>query len=149
MDGLLHYREGWSNGSEVTAHWGVCGERGEVRTHNAASEAEADEIIAKSGPAALADGWVEIPEDEHAWLVVEFLLAGLKADDPVAFRHGLEDYLNDLVGWLGLGHCDGGSIGSGTLEAACLVVDYDVAAEALARELKASPYAGYSRIYRE
>lgn len=38
-------------------------------------------------------------------------------------RTRLEDHLNELLGWTGLGHCDGGSIGSGTLEACCLVVD--------------------------
>ena len=33
--------------------------------------------------------------------------------------------LNEGLGWTGLGCCDGGSIGSGTMEACCYVVDFE------------------------
>lgn len=33
--------------------------------------------------------------------------------------------LNEGLGWTGLGCCDGGGIGSGTMEACCYVVDFE------------------------
>jgi len=56
--------------------------------------------------------------------------------------------MNHVTGWLGLGHCDGGSSGSGTMEVFCIVVDFALAKAALERELRDSPFAGFGRIYR-
>jgi hypothetical protein len=56
----------------------------------------------------------------------------------------VESYLNEQLGWFGLGFCDGGSIGSGSMEAACPVVDFDIAATALAPELAKSSLSGFS-----
>jgi hypothetical protein len=64
-------------------------------------------------------------------------------------RIEVEDRMNELLGWTGVGHCDGGSIGSGTMEVCCLVVDVDVAREVIEEDLRGSPYADYSRIYAE
>ncbi len=57
--------------------------------------------------------------------------------------------MNDLLGWTGLGHCDGYSVGLGTLELCCLVVDYELAQEVIAAELAGSEFAHYGRIYEE
>lgn len=61
----------------------------------------------------------------------------------------LEDKLNDILGWNGLGYCDGGSIGSGTMEAACFVVNFDIAKRVVEEELKGTEFADYNRIYLE
>ncbi|MGH8498656.1 MAG: hypothetical protein ACRERV_07615, partial [Methylococcales bacterium] len=64
-------------------------------------------------------------------------------------RHSLEDRLNDLLGWTGLGNFDGGSIGSGSMEVCCYVVDFDIAKAAIESELAGTKFADYSRIYDE
>lgn len=53
-------------------------------------------------------------------------------------RHRLEERLNELIGWIGLDHVNGGSIGSGTMEAGCVVVDYKIAKTVIEKKLKSS-----------
>lgn len=64
-------------------------------------------------------------------------------------RHRLEERMNGTLGWTGLGHCDGGSIGSGTMEVCCLVVDFDIAKRVIEADLKDTEFSNYTRIYCE
>jgi hypothetical protein len=57
--------------------------------------------------------------------------------------------MNEVLGWTGLGHCDGGSIGSGTMEVCCMVVDVDIATRVIESDLKNTEFEDYSRIYEE
>jgi hypothetical protein len=38
-------------------------------------------------------------------------------------RVAVEELMNEGLGWTGLGHCDGGDIGSGTMKIFCYVAD--------------------------
>ncbi|MDI7776055.1 hypothetical protein [Asticcacaulis sp. EMRT-3] len=69
--------------------------------------------------------------------------------DEVDMRHALEVFLDDWTGRLGLGHCDGGSSGQGTMEVCCFVVDFDLAKAALEPILADSEFRTYRRIYRD
>ena len=64
-------------------------------------------------------------------------------------RHRLEERMDQTLGWTGLGHCDGGSIGTGTMEVCCLVVDFDIAKRVIEADLKNTEFGDYTRIYRE
>jgi hypothetical protein len=64
-------------------------------------------------------------------------------------HHQLEDRMNETLGWTGLGACDGGSIGSGTMEICNFVVDFDVAKKVIIDDLVGTEFADYTRIYRE
>lgn len=55
--------------------------------------------------------------------------------------------MDETLGWTGLGHCDGGSIGSGTMEVAVVVVDVDLAKRVIAADLRGPPFQDYTRIY--
>lgn len=63
-------------------------------------------------------------------------------------RHALEDWLDALLRRHKLGDCDGGSIGSGTMEVFCEVKDYVKARARVARDIRTTPFADYDRIYR-
>ncbi len=65
-------------------------------------------------------------------------------DEDIEKRFRLQDMMDELLGWNGLGHCDGGSTGSGTMEVCCFVVDYNIAKEIIGTE-----FEDYSRIYKE
>jgi len=62
-------------------------------------------------------------------------------------RHALEDRMNEVLGWVGLGQCEGGNIGYGTMEICCLVVDFELARNVIAADLAGSPFADYRRIF--
>jgi hypothetical protein len=149
IDCRLHYRESWIGDHHVvTEHWGACGERGTVRTHGSDS-ATAARVKYKSLKAkARAMGFRRIPQSRHATLVVELAIKDMGERADLSRRHALEKFLDEQTGWLGLGHCDGGSSGSGSMEAFCLVVDFAVAETALMAILHNSPFSNFTRIYR-
>jgi hypothetical protein len=149
-DGRLQYREAWVDGESIVEHVGAYGERGSTSLHKASDPIQQREVMEAIAAAARADGFEAIPEERLVGLMVskEILGAGTKED--LRRRHELEDFLNELTGWRGLGHCDGGSIGSGSMEAFCLVVDYGIAAAVVERELASSPFNDFvvSRVSR-
>jgi hypothetical protein len=57
--------------------------------------------------------------------------------------------MDETLGWTGLGACDGGSIGGGTMEVCNFVVDFDVAKRVIEEDLAGTEFADYVRIYRE
>jgi hypothetical protein len=144
----LHYREAWYADGVVTEHWGRCGERGEAREHPARNETDVAIVLSRLKKSARDAGYRPIPESRMKFLIVEYALDSWGSPDDLARRHKLEDEFNDLIGWLGLGHLDGGSIGSGTMEVALVVVDFNIAKSALERETKGTEMDGFRRISR-
>ncbi|RYF92224.1 MAG: hypothetical protein EON95_13100 [Caulobacteraceae bacterium] len=140
----LLYWEAWIDGRSVVEHAGVCGERGVVSRHHAEGPDRQADVILAIAAAARTDGYEAIPEERLATLLVAKEISGSGTRADLERRHALEDYLNTLTGWLGLGHCDGGSSGSGSMEAVCLVVDYAIAAKAIARDLTSSPFNDFT-----
>ena len=98
---------------------------------------------------AYAKGFTEVDLDDHAILLVEYAVDGFGTPQDLDKRHRLQDRLNETLGWTGLGYCDGGSIGSDTMEAACYVVDFEVAKAAVEKDLRGTEFEDFTRIYDE
>ena len=81
--------------------------------------------------------------------MIEFEVDGMGSPEDVDRRHRLQDRMSETLGWTGLGMCDGGSIGSGTMEVCCFVVDFDVAKKVVESDLKRTEFSDYTRIYNE
>jgi hypothetical protein len=94
-----------------------------------------------------AAGYHPIPPSRFQTLVVEYPIDGFGDENDLSFRHAAEDFLNNHLGWLGLGHCDGGSTGGNSMEVFCKVVDFDRAKAAVERDHPASRFGQFSRIY--
>lgn len=71
------------------------------------------------------------------------------AINDVEKRHRLEARLNETLGWTGMGMCDGGSIGSGSMEVCSYVVDFEVAKILIENDLAGTEFANYTRIFDE
>jgi hypothetical protein len=144
---VLHYHEAWAHGAKITEHWGIVGERGKTALHkrnkSLSEERNIEHLLAKS----LAEGFKPIDVDDHATLLIEYPVEGMGTTKDLNKRHALEDRMNETLGWTGLGNCDGGSIGSGTMEVCCLVVDFKIAERVIEEDLRNTTYADYSRIY--
>ena len=69
--------------------------------------------------------------------------------EDVEKRTRLQDKMDDVLGWTGLGHCDGGSIGSGTMEVCCYVIDFETAKSVIQENLKGTEFSNYTRIFEE
>lgn len=89
------------------------------------------------------------PIDDEFTLLIEYAVDGMGSKEDVEKRHRLQDKMNETLGWAGLGHCDGGSIGSGTMEVCNYVVDFEVAKSVIENDLKGTEFENYTRIYDE
>ena len=146
-----HYFEVWvePENRRIIEHWGAVGDQGEAKPHRIWMLRSLDEQVEVLLRPARDAGYVEIDINDHDWLIVEYAVDGFGTEDDLDKRHALEDRLQEILGWTGLGHCDGGSIGSGTMEAACPVVDFDRAKAVIADALKGTEFENYTRIYKE
>ena len=84
---------------------------------------------------ALADGYRPLDDDDWHTLVAECTVDDFGTAADLAERHAVEDAVDTLLRERGLGWCDGGSIGGGTMEIACFVENYARAKRALAEFL--------------
>jgi hypothetical protein len=143
----LLYREGWFSGDRVFEHWGTCGERGSVREHGALGLHDAARILNRLKSSARQEGFKSRSKSQMTTLVVEYPIERFGTSTDLKTRHMIEDRLNELVGWLGLGHLDGGSTGSGSMDVFLIVVDFEVAKTAIELAAKGTDLDGFSRIY--
>lgn len=144
------YWETWEeeDGGHVL-HWGRLGTKGETRQVKRPLFGSVEHKLQREIEQAMANGYAEIPGDEHAVLLIEYRVDGMGTVSDLEKRVRLEDRMNDALGWTGLGHCDGGSMGSGTMEVFCIVVDFDLAKSSIEENLGGSEFSDYSRICRQ
>jgi hypothetical protein len=148
-DAQKSYWETWENDGEHMIHWGDLGTRGNSRKLKSSFFKKASNEIQKEIDQKVADGFRPIEDDDHTTLLIEFTVAGMGNGADVEKRHRLEGRMSEALGWTGLGHCDGGSIGSGTMEVCCLVVDFKIAKQVIEADLKDTEFSNYTRIYCE
>ena len=146
---IISYHEAWVHDSTLIEHWGSLGQRGSTREHSVDPSLSKEENIEKVLSEALKQGYEPIDMDDHAILLIEYAIEGMGTMEDLDKRHSLEDRMNETLGWTGMGNCDGGSIGSGTMEACCYVVDFETAKDVIIRDLRGTPFDDYSRIYNE
>lgn len=146
---IAAYWEAWLDGEDVVEHWGQLGERGQIRKHPRDECVVGDEAIRKVLEEPLRRGYQAIAVDVHAVLLIEYRVDAMGTVEDLEKRHALQDRMDETLGWTGLGNCDGGSIGSGTMEVCCFVVDFEAAQRVIADDLEGTSFADYTRIYRE
>jgi predicted DNA-binding WGR domain protein len=146
---VAEYHEAWVSDGEITEHWGRIGTEGKTRMHRADPKLDDDANLERVLAKARSKGFEELAEDDERTLLVEYPVNGMGNVKDVDKRLRLEDKLNEVLGWTGLGHCDGGSIGSGAMEACCFVADFEVAAAVIREALAGTEFADFSRIYDE
>jgi hypothetical protein len=81
-------------------------------------------------------------------LVIEYKIPRNQDSVYLKARHALEEVLDALLRKHKLGECDGGSIGSGTMEVFCDVKDYAKARALVVKAIKSTPYADFERMYK-
>ena len=148
IDNQLHYWETWDK-DETTAiiHWGIVGQRGQDKEVKSGLFSNFRKSVQKEIDEKVKDGYREYDEDKIAFLEVEYKIDGLGSAQDLDKRHRLQEHLNELLGWTGLGHVDGGSIGTGSMEVCCIVVDFEIAKKIIEDNLNGTEFGDYTRIY--
>jgi hypothetical protein len=145
-DGEISYWETWDNDERsATVHWGQLGHRGQDKIVTG----DFHEIIQKEVDEKIQEGYGLVDDDDHARLLIEYNVSGMGTPQDIEKRTRLQSRMDETLGWTGLGHCDGGSIGSGTMEVCCFVVDFETAKEVIEKDLVRTEFSDYTRIYNE
>jgi len=148
IDGTMNYWETWDKDEKTgIIHWGAVGEKGQNQEIKSSLLTNFRKKIQSLIDEKIAEGYNE-NEDMYT-LLIEYTVDDIGTAEDVDKRHRLEDKINEVLGWTGLGHCDGGSIGSGTMEVCCFVVDFDTAKKVIEQNLKGTQFENYTRIYDE
>ena len=149
-DGAGEYWETWDNEDGThTVHWGALGTRGSSRTVRDRLFKKASRAIQAEIDARTALGFAPVPLAQHAVLLIEYAVEGMGGPADLDKRYRLQDRMNETLGWTGLGHCDGGSIGGGTMEVCNFVVDFALARQVIEKDLAGTEFADFTRIYDE
>jgi hypothetical protein len=149
-EGKKEYWETWSDDTgSHTIHWGDLGTRGESRNVRSTLFAKAERTIQKEIDRLVEQGFHPVDEEDHHTLLIEYAVDGIGTEQDVEKRHRLEERMNETLGWTGLGMCDGGSIGSGSMEVCSYVVDFEVAKAVIEKDLAGTEFANYARILNE
>ena len=148
---IAAYHEVWVefHPRRIVEHWGMVGTRGDTDTHRIkllrSLEKQIDDLL----DPARALGFAEIEPGDYQTLVVEYLLSDAwRRDDEHKIREA-EDALTEVLGWTGLGTCDGETITDEAIELTCRVLDPDLAESRIAEQMAGAEFADYSRIYQE
>jgi hypothetical protein len=83
-----------------------------------------------------AEGYRELREDEEHTVLIQYQVNGWGTSEDLDKRHEIENLLNEVLGWTGNGNCDGGDIGSGTMNVCSLVVSPYLASQTIVEELR-------------
>jgi hypothetical protein len=147
IDNQLHYWETWDK-DEKTAivHWGIVGQTGQDKEVKSGLLSNFRKTVQKEIDEKLKECYTEFDEDNYSFLEIEYKIDGFGTEKDLDKRHRLEEKMDEVLGWTGLGHTDGGSIGSGTMEVGCVVVDFDIAKKVIQEKLKDTEFGDYSRI---
>ena len=149
IDNQLNYWETWDK-DEKTAiiHWGIVGQRGQDKEVRSGFFSNFRKTVQKEIEEKLNEGYYEIDEDKVSFLEIEYKIEGFGNENDLDKRHRLEEEIDEVLGWTGLGHTDGGSIGSGTMEVGCVVVDFEIAKKVIEQKLQNTEFCNYTRIYK-
>ncbi len=146
---MKEYWETWEHEGKHTIHFGKLGTNGEMEVIRPKFLKSATSIIQQKVDSLCSQGFAPIAPEEHDILMIEYRVEGMGNAADIDKRHSLEARMNETLGWTGLGACDGGSIGSGTMEVCNFVVDFDLAKSIIEIDLADTEFSDYTRIYKE
>ncbi|MGF7037173.1 hypothetical protein [Mucilaginibacter lappiensis] len=150
VDNEISYWETWNKDEKTgIVHWGIVGQRGQDKEVKSTLFSSFKKEIQKEIDKLIDDGYEQVDLEEHCTLLIEFAVEGMGTPEDVEKRTRLQNRMDETLGWTGVGHCDGGSIGSGTMEVCCFVIDFDKAKNVIMQDLKNTEFANYTRIYDE
>jgi hypothetical protein len=136
VGGIVHYHEAWNDRNRVILHWGVLGRIGDKRIITVNKGETVESVVQRELAKPRRDGYQEIADDEHKLLVIQYKLQNWGSVRDLEKRHEVEAVVNECLGWTGNGHCDGGDIGSGTINIFSYVIDPIVACKNIVMDLR-------------
>jgi hypothetical protein len=135
VDGVTEYWESWNEGTEAFIRSGKVGEISEVRKFTMKDPRQASELM-KEIDRVQKTGFTPREMEQMIQVVIHYRLERWGSTEDHDRRVKIEDLMNDCLIPTGLGYCDGGDIGNGTINIFCEVVDAAVAERIIVDKLR-------------
>ncbi|OCA86071.1 hypothetical protein A8F94_14620 [Bacillus sp. FJAT-27225] len=136
IDDEVLYWEVWQDGKTLVIHYGTVGDTGETKEQKLSLFQKAEKLMDELAEEKADEGYDYLDEDELFELVVQYSYEEGQMEATLEKRHHVEDLMNECLGWTGNGSCDGGDIGSGTVNIVNYVVNIERATQTIIEELK-------------
>ena len=136
IGGVTEYWEAWITATDVTIHWGRLGEQGESREMPHEAGLHPSKIIEREAKPIRAAGFKPIKTKDLHSVVIQYEVIEHGTVKDHDRRAQVEERMNECLGWCGLGHCDGGDMGSGQMNVFCRVADAAIAEQVIVSDLR-------------
>jgi hypothetical protein len=147
IDSIILFWETWDIDDKKGAiRKGIVGKRGEYEEVSSNFFTSFRKKIQREIDNYRKDGYQEVDLNDHSILVIEFLVDGMGTKEDREKSTRLQDKMNDVLRWTGLGHCSGGTIASGIMEVVCFVINFETAKEIIEQSLINTEFSNYSEI---
>jgi hypothetical protein len=134
-NGITEIWESWTASGEVFIRSGKVGEGAELRSFSLKERGRATLMI-KEVEGIEAAGFKALEMEDFVQVVIHYRLQRWGSVDDHARRVAIEDLMTECLTRTGLGICDGGDIGSATINIFCEVVDAATAEPIIINQLR-------------
>ncbi|MED1303708.1 hypothetical protein BK704_22120 [[Bacillus thuringiensis] serovar konkukian] len=130
------YWEVWEDEKNLIVHFGCVGDTGEMYEIELFLFQCAEKEMKNLADEQLANGYKELDEEELIEFVLQYDYKEDQLEEALEKRNQVQEIMDEALGWSGNGHCDGGDIGSGTINIFTFVIDVDKALQTILDELE-------------
>ncbi|MCC2455177.1 hypothetical protein [Bacillus cereus] len=135
-DKLLYWEIWEEDKKTLIVHCGCVGDTGEMYEIELYPFQRVEKEMKELADEHLADGYKELDEDELIEFVLQYDYKDNQLEAALEKRQQVQEIMDEALGWSGNGHCDGGDIGSGTINVFTFVIDVDKALQTTLDELE-------------
>ena len=109
----LWYAEYWIDSNTITLHTGKVGKVGKTKEYTLPKDFSDEEaFIAYFHSTYEALGYHQWPEEKHTWILLQYPIKSMQGNKrDLWLKEKVTEYLNEELGWKGLGHVDGFDMG--------------------------------------
>lgn len=126
LGNLKLFREIWFDGTRITIHQGIVGQKGKI-SHHLADSSTAKAIVSSFRAQANRDNFVELVPSMTTEVVILFNVDGFGTIEQLQTRHAIEEEIDQALGWTGNGQCTGGNSGGDDMQIFCQTVSAEEA----------------------
>ncbi|MDA2175392.1 hypothetical protein [Bacillus cereus] len=135
-DKLLYWEVWEEDKKTLIVHCGCVGDTGEMYEIELYPFQRVEKEMKELADEHLADGYKVLDEEELIEFVLQYDYTENQLEEALEKRNQVQEIMDEALGWSGNGHCDGGDIGSGTINIFNFVIEVDKALQTTLEELE-------------
>jgi len=138
----LFYHEAWISGMQIIQHEGKVGTNGDAYSFDYTSGQPDELSLERILKSARNNGFEPIPEEAHHNITLKWRFA-TQPTDIKKISEELEEIINEVFGWQGLGQVQQISLNTNSSQLDCLTVDYDICVNRISEILTNPRYSNF------